>query len=200
MSEHRPDFDTLLPDDLESAERDRLRRVHDALVAAGPPPELPAGLTHAPMPEEQQVVHLATRRRRRRLAVVALAASLAIAVFAAGFSAGDHRGTPSAVATVAMKGTPLADQATASLALFEVDTAGNWPMKLSVKGLAPSPSGRPYELWLTRHGKAVSLCGSFVPRGDGTASVPMNAPYKLTEYDGWVIVEEGSMTPVLTTA
>jgi len=200
MSEHRPDFDTLVPDDLGSSERDRLRRVHDALLAAGPPPDLSVRLAGAPATEER-VVELAPRRRRRqRFALVAIAAALAVAVFAAGFSAGDHRGTPSAVATVSMTGTPLAENAHASLALFEVDTAGNWPMKLSVKGLDPSPSGRPYELWLTRHGKAVALCGSFVPRSDGTATVPMNAPYKLTEYDGWVVVEEGSMAPVLTTA
>ena len=56
--------------------------------------------------------------------------------------------------TVTMTGTPLAQNAHASLALFEVDSAGNWPMKLSVSGLAPAKDGRPYELWLTRHGKA----------------------------------------------
>src|SRR5262245_48443950 len=135
MSEHRPDFDTLVPDDLGSSERDRLLRVHDALLAAGPPPDLSARLAGAPATEER-VVELAPRRRRRqRFALVAIAAALAVAVFAAGFSAGDHRGTPSAVATVSMTGTPLAENAHASLALFEVDTAGNWPMKLSVKGL-----------------------------------------------------------------
>ena len=34
-----PDFDELVPD-AEEGERERLRRVHDMLVAAGPPPEL----------------------------------------------------------------------------------------------------------------------------------------------------------------
>jgi hypothetical protein len=29
--------------------------------------------------------------------------------------------------------------------------------------------------------------------------VPMNAPYNFTDFDGWVVVEEGSTTPVLTT-
>ncbi len=203
MTEQRPDFDALVSDDLESWERERLRRVHDALVAAGPPEELPARLAHAPDVEqrsrEQRVVQLRPRRRPR-MVMLGLAAAIAIAVFAAGFSAGDHRATPTAVQTISMTGTPLAENAHASLALFDVDSAGNWPMKLSVSGLAPTQDGRPYELWLTRHGKAESLCGSFVPTSDGTASVPMNAPYKLSEYDGWVIVEEGSTQPVLTMA
>jgi len=198
MTDPRPDFDALVPDDLESWERERLRRVHDALVAAGPPEELPPRLAHAP-DVEQRVVPLRPRRRPR-LALIGLAAALAIAVFAAGFSAGDHHATPNAVKTVTMTGTPLARNAHASLALFEVDSAGNWPMKLSVSGLAPTKSGRPYELWLARHGKALALCGSFMPTSDGTASVPMNAPYKLTEYDGWVVVEEGSTQPSLTMA
>jgi hypothetical protein len=29
--------------------------------------------------------------------------------------------------------------------------------------------------------------------------VPMNAPYRFDEYDGWVVVEQGSDTPLLTT-
>ena len=99
-----------------------------------------------------------------------------------------------------MTGTALASNASASLDLYDVDSAGNWPMKLRVTGLAPSTSGRPYELWLTHHGKIEALCGSFVPQSQGTTSVPMNAPFRLTEYDGWVVVEEGSQVPLLTTA
>ena len=99
-----------------------------------------------------------------------------------------------------MTGTQLAGTASASLALFGPDSAGNWPMKLSVSGLAPSTSGRPYQLWLTRNGKVVALCGSFIPSGNGTTTVPMNAPYRLKEYDGWVVVKEGSLAPLLTTA
>jgi hypothetical protein len=29
--------------------------------------------------------------------------------------------------------------------------------------------------------------------------VPMNAPYNFTDFDGWVVVEEGSTAPLLTT-
>jgi hypothetical protein len=35
-----PDFEELVGGDLEPRERERLLRVHEALVAAGPPPEL----------------------------------------------------------------------------------------------------------------------------------------------------------------
>ena len=72
-------------------------------------------------------------------------------------------------------------------------------MEVAVRGLAPAPSGNPYELWLTRDGKLEALCGSFVTSPDGTATVPMNAPYKFKEFDGWVVVEEGTQTPLLTT-
>ena len=35
-----PDFDALVGADVPGEERDRLRRAHELLVAAGPPPEL----------------------------------------------------------------------------------------------------------------------------------------------------------------
>ena len=34
---------------------------------------------------------------------------------------------------------------------------------------------------------------------EGTTVVPMNAPWRFDEFDGWVVVEEGSEAPVLTT-
>ena len=83
--------------------------------------------------------------------------------------------------------------------MFDIDDAGNWPMELSVDGLPPAPGGRTFELWLTRDGKLAALCGSFVTASDGSAVVPMNAPYDFDEYDGWVVVEKGSDTPLLAT-
>ena len=72
-------------------------------------------------------------------------------------------------------------------------------MELEVSGLSPAASGRPFELWLTRGGELGALCGSFLTNERGTASVPLNAPYRFSEFDGWVIVEEGSKEPLLTT-
>jgi hypothetical protein len=36
-----PNFDELIGPDLPPGDRERLRRVHELLVAAGPPPEMP---------------------------------------------------------------------------------------------------------------------------------------------------------------
>ena len=63
----------------------------------------------------------------------------------------------------------------------------------------PSASGRPYELWLTKAGELAALCGSFLTNADGSAVVPLNAPYRFSDFDGWVVVAEGSTSPLLTT-
>ena len=93
----------------------------------------------------------------------------------------------------------LAERARAVAPGFDLDDAGNWPMEIRVSGLTPSASGRPFELWLTRGGEPAALCGSFRVAPDGTAVVPMNAPYRLDDFDGWVVVEEGSKAPLLST-
>ena len=185
MSEHRPDFDALVGDDLDSAERERLRRVHELLVAAGPPPKAPA----LPL-----VVPLA--RRRRRGALLAVAAALAVAAFALGVAVGDETRGRTTDFVVSMSGT---SGASATIDVFEADEAGNWPMELEVEGLAPQAEGKRYELWLIRDGDLAVVCGSFLTDEDGTAQVPMNAPWRLDEFDAWVVVEEGSQEPVLTT-
>lgn len=187
MSERGPDFDELVGGDLEPAERERLLRVHELLVEAGPPPELSSPAPVALFP------------RRRRGALLAIAAALSLAVFAVGVVVGDRSDGRGVDFVVAMSGTAAAADATASLTVFEIDEAGNWPMAMEVQGLAPAASGRPYELWLTKDGELAALCGSFLTEPDGSAEVPMNAPYKLKEFDGWVVVEEGSDTPLLTT-
>ena len=197
MSERGPDFEAIVGSDLESAERDRLLRVHEALVAAGPPPE-PAANAVAPSTAEP-VRLLPAVPRRRRGALVALAAAFGVLVFAVGAVVGNAWNDPGTFDTVTMTGTAEAAGASASLELFDLDDAGNWPMEVRVNGLAPSASGRPFELWLTRGGEPAALCGSFRVAPDGTAVVPMNAPYRLDDFDGWVVVVEGSQAPLLTT-
>ncbi len=182
----RPDFDDLVGSDLDPQERARLERVHDLLIAAGPPPE-PLG---APV---------ALRPARRRGALLALAAALAVAAFALGAALVDGSSGRTVDFTETMAGTAAATDATASLAVFEIDAAGNWPMELTVSGLPPSASGRPFELWLTRGGELAALCGGFFTSASGDASVPINAPYRFDDFDGWVVVEAGSETPLLTT-
>jgi hypothetical protein len=189
-----PDFDELVGGDLESAERERLLRVHEALLAAGPPPELSPS---AAAPATEEPTRLVPRPRRG--ALLALAAALGILVFALGVLAGVATERPGTFDTIHMTGTPAAAGARATIELFDVDEAGNWPMEIRVEGLGPSPRGTPYELWLTSAGEPGVLCGSFLAEEDGTTVVPMNAPYRLREFDGWVVVEEGSTTPLLTT-
>jgi hypothetical protein len=89
--------------------------------------------------------------------------------------------------------------ASATIDVFEIDDAGNWPMELEVEGLAPPAEGKLYELWLVRAGDLAVVCGSFLTDDDGSAQVPMNAPWRLDEFDAWVVVEQGSQKPVLTT-
>jgi hypothetical protein len=187
LSDRGPDFDELVGDELDAVERARLLRVHELLVEAGPPPELPA---RAPIP---------LHSRRRRGALLAIAAALAAAAFAVGAVVGERSAGRNVDFVVAMHGTPEASAASASLTVFDIDEAGNWPMEVTVQGLAPAASGRPFELWLTKNGEPAALCGSFLTDPDGSAVVPMNAPYRFRDFDGWVVVEEGSTAPLLTT-
>jgi hypothetical protein len=193
VSGRPPDFDDLVGGEVEGAERARLRRVHDLLVAAGPPPEMER---LSPPATDATVVPLAGRRSGRRRALLALAAALGIVVvFTIGLVVADSDG-PSADRVVAMTGP---SGASATLEIFDVDEAGNWPMLVDVKGLPSAQEGQLYQVWLTREGKPVALCGSFLTEPDGTAVVSMNAPWRLSDFDGWVVLERGSTTPLLST-
>jgi hypothetical protein len=189
MSESRehPDLQDLVGNDLEASEREQLERVHAMLLEAGPPPELPPSLAHAPTPPSARVIPMP---RRFRYAAIAVAAIAALAIFWAGYLVAGGP-DPRPVETLAMSGT---GGATAELALFAKDDAGNWPMELNVSGL---PAGS-YELWLTRDGQLAASCGFFAIAGD-EVTVPLNAPYRLTEFDGWVVVPKGGDERVLTT-
>jgi len=188
-----PSFDELIDDDLDPAERDRLLRVHDLLIAAGPPPELPPHLAKAPPAPKASVIPI--RRGRWRTAAFAAAASLLIA-FGAGWLFGSRHGEQTVQRTVAMAG---ANGARASLAVYGKDAAGNWPMRMEVSGLPPLADGKTYTLWLTKKGALQSPCGTFTV-GKGTTTVRLNAPYSLREYSGWVVVRSGTAKPVLQTA
>jgi hypothetical protein len=181
------DLEDIVGNELEPAERERLERVHAMLGQAGAPPELPPALQRAPEPPRARVIPFPRRYRYTALAAAVVAAC---ALFGLGYLAGGAGGNDP-VRTVAMSG---ANAASAQLDLFEKDSAGNWPMELRVSGLDP---GR-YELWLTRNGKLAEPCGAFAVAA-GETSVPLNAPYSLKGFDGWVVVPAGEATPVLTT-
>jgi hypothetical protein len=192
MTERHPSFDDLVGGDLTPAERERLQSVHELLLRAGPPPELPPALELPPAVETAQVIPFP---RRYRFTAIAAAAAIAVVLFGAGYLLGGNGGSPSVLRTVEMRGS---GGAVASLAVFAKDDAGNWPMELTVSGLEPLPAGETYELWLTRNGKLADPCGTFAV-ARGRTKVPLNAPYRLRDYDGWVVVRAGTTTPVLTT-
>ena len=204
MSRRPPDFDELVGADLPDDDRARLHRVHELLVQSDPPPavserglEYPVRETPPPQVASGRVHAL--RPRRRQALALGLAAALLAAAFGLGALVGNRTAGPSTKFTVSMHGTPAAAAASASLAVYALDAGGNWPMQVRVTGLAPAAGGNPFELWLTKNGKLAELCGSFRTGADGSATVPMNAPYRFKDYDGWIVVEHGSQTPLLTT-
>jgi hypothetical protein len=191
-----PDLRQLVGDDVPPDELERLGRVHELLVHAGPPPELPSDLVEPPEPAG--TVALLPQRHWRPLA--ALAAALALAAFGAGWLAssvrdsGDGESFPKIEFRVPMAGTSAAPNAVASIAVAERDEAGNWPLAMTIRGL---PEGKSYELWLTKKGKLAALCGPFRTEGDSVAY--LNAPYKLRSYDGWVVIRAGEKQFLLKT-
>jgi hypothetical protein len=178
---------------LSADEEAKLRRVHQLLVAAGPPPELSSDLSLPPVPNDEadppEVAYL-FRRRRGRAVVLALAAALA--AFAGGYAFGHSKGKPSAftsVRSVAMHGTS-GGASHGVINIAEKDSVGNWPMLVEVRGL-PQQANRDayYELWLTSRGKPVAPCGSFRVHGK-TTRVRLTVPYKLKGFDGWVVTSQ----------
>jgi hypothetical protein len=189
-------FDELIgTEGLSHEEENKLRRVHELLVAAGPPPDLSPDLSVPPVPNAEvdpPEVAFLYRRRRGRALVLALAATLA--AFVGGYAFGHTKGKPAAfssVRTVPMHGTA----GTAShgvINIAEKDSVGNWPMLIEVSGLPQQPAkGSYYELWLTHNGKAVAPCGSFRVHGK-TTRVRLSVPYALKNFDGWVVTTQGS--------
>lgn len=175
-----PDFRELVGDELSTEELRRLRRAHDALVAAGPPPELSPHLAEPSRPPRRESVLV-----RRRFAVLALAASLGVAAFIGGAVFGEQRAGFDPEFTVAMRGVGSERGALASLEVGERDEGGNWPMRLKVRGLTRLAARGYYELLLTKGARRIP-CGNFTVH-DGTTTVLLNAPYELEGSTGWVV-------------
>ena len=181
-------FDELVGEIEDARERERLRRVHDLLLAVEPPPDAPA---RRPAP----FVPLPRRRSGRRLA--ALAAALALVAFGAGWIVGGR--DQAAERLIEMHGVGEGQDATSSIELLPADEAGNWPMRVLVRGLEPSRDRDDYyELWLTEDGRPIASCGRFLV-GEGLTRVTLTVPYGLRGYDGWIVTRAGSEEPLLTT-
>lgn len=189
-------FDELIDDGvaIDEEERARLRSVHDLLLQVEPPPEVGPALRQPPQEAPARLLP-----RRRRAPLVLVAAAIALAVFGGGYLVGQRSATPSVERTIVMEGTADASGATAAIELLEEDDAGNWPMRVRLRGLEPS-EGREdfYELWLTREGELAESCGRFTVH-EGVTEVTLSVPYRLRGFDGWVVTRSGSDEPLLTT-
>jgi hypothetical protein len=184
-----PRFEDLVGDDLGVAERERLERVHDLLVTAGPPAELPPHLERGP----SLGMTLVGRRMRKQRRIMLLAAALCVLalVFLGGYLAGNRGGGLGSAHALQLRGTAAAPKALASLVVQEADAAGNWPMRLSVTGLPELPRHGYYEVFLSRNGSPLLPCGGFVVKNQNAAvSVQLNAPYHLRKGDTWVVTKE----------
>jgi hypothetical protein len=182
----KPDFRELVGEDLSPEERARLERVHDLLVTAGPPPELPPRLLQPDLdPREGSAVAFLPRRRAGLM--LGIAAAIALIAFVGGFVAGRAKDTFSTAFDVPMHGTALASNATATIHVGQLDSSGNWPLKVVVHGLKPLPKGEYYEMFVTKNGNRGATCGTF--RLSDGESVRLNAPYKLRGV-GWIVTLE----------
>ena len=190
-----PNFDDLVGRELPEAERERLRRAHDLLVQAGPPPELSPELERVPWPEDA-LAPLWGKRKERGLASrpLLLAAGFATALVLGIVIGQGNSSSPNAIdaqRSVELRGTALDRDAIGTLQLGNRDEDGNWPMVLRVKGLEDLPEGGYYDLYLTRNGEPRVLCGTF-DVNDGEAVVRLSAAYNLSRFDrnGWVVTRQ----------
>jgi hypothetical protein len=176
-----PDFDELAGD-VAGRERERLQRVHDLLVAAGPLPELSPGV-------ELREAHRASRRPlgRRLFGGLAPAATLAAAAFLLGFVLHGRTEGFDTLYEVEMSGTAVAPGASATIEVADKNDAGNYPLRLEVERLPQLPRGGYYELLLTRDGREVASCGTFAVSGE-EETVRLNAPYELRGA-GWIVTK-----------
>ena len=175
-------------DDLSPEEAARLERVHDLLIAAGPPPELPPHLLE-PQPEERRD-NVSFLPRRRVGMLLGIAAAIAITAFLGGFVYGTNHAPFDEAFSVPMHSTAAGSGASAVIHVANADSAGNWPLKVDVKDLPALPKGQYYEMFLSRGAdQRAASCGTFRVSG-GDDDVRLNAPYRIRQFNGWIVTRE----------
>lgn len=187
---NEPDFHELVGDEGGHEELDKLRRVHELLLAAGPPPELSPRVANPPEVEESKVLEF-KRRRPATLLLAGIAA--AAAAFVIGYAVGNHHSSFDTQASIPMHGVGLARAADADIKIGSHDSGGNYPLEMTVRGLKRLPKGGWYELLLSKNGKPTLACGDFMV-DDTATTVRMSVPYDFSDlrarkaFDGWVVV------------
>jgi anti-sigma-K factor RskA len=175
---------------LDASEEARLRRVHELLVEAGPPPDLPPALERPPSaPVEAEVTEFPMLPRRRWPLIAVAAAALVVLAFGGGYLVGHAKKKATSFETrfvVPMRGK----NALALLRVAPKDDAGNTPMELEVNNLPQQKRESDYyELWLTRSGKAIVPCGVFRVN-ERTTTVRLSVPYDFRHFQGWVVTTQ----------
>ena len=133
---------------------------------------------------------LKPRQRRPLLLAAAIATAIGIG-FVLGQSTGPSSSSMQTVRVVKLAGTNLDSNARGTLELGKADADGNWPMVLRARGLQELPEGGYYDLYLTKGGKPVVLCGTFNVKGREIV-IHFSAAYELDHFDedGWVITRQ----------
>jgi hypothetical protein len=190
MTTTPPDFHELVGDEGTPEELAKLRRAHDLLIAAGPPPELSPRLAEPPRAPARDRRFQLTRWQTR--AAFGLAATVTAAAFGVGYLVGSGPSEFSASRSIDMHGVGQLAAARATLDVGSQDTAGNYPLEMTIRGLPRSPKGGWYELLLSKGGRPTLSCGSFVTSGR-SITVRLSVPYDLSKFpeafDGWVVTE-----------
>jgi hypothetical protein len=185
-----PDFDDLVGNDVEAGERERLLRVHDLLLQAGPPPEISPDLEAPTL--AMTIGARKPRRAARPLALLAAALVALVLAFVIGYAVGNGDGNGLASGqTLELAGTKAAPDALASLRVQPMDTSGNFPMTLAATGLPKLPPRGYYTVWLMRGPRPLGPCGTFKVEGeDAGINISLNAPYPLKQGDWWAITRQ----------
>jgi anti-sigma-K factor RskA len=190
------DFDDLVEGIESPEERERLLKVHQLLLASGPPAELPPALASSPgaPPAEDEEPDVAWLPPRRLGAALLAGAAIAGAAFGVGYIVGQEPADPPAAAPPAQPASVISlrpsdqnDTSGASINLGQRGDDGNLPMTLTVRGLEHLPSGDYYSLVLMKQGKPVVTCGTFNVAQEGATTVELVAAYDLEGFDAWAI-------------
>jgi hypothetical protein len=183
-----PNFDELVGRDLDPRERDRLREVHEQLIAAGPPAELPPELERGPT--LAMTLSRKPAKMTRRIALLAATICVLGVAFLFGYIAGNSGGGLARGTVLQLAGTKVAPSALAALKILPADTSGNWPMRLTGTGLPKLSAKGYYEVWLVR-GKDWDPCGGFIAKSETNGvDVTLNAPYQLRKGDKWFVTKQ----------
>ena len=170
-------------------DRARMQRMHELLISAGPPADLPSELADAPSDVGGAQV-IAFPRRRRTAAAISIAAAVAVACFTGGYVIANQAHHSSSLHAIRVVGLSGEQNSLASLRVGAADANGNWPVQLTVQGLPPlHGTDSHYLLMLTQNGKPTWVCGMFKVGKDGATTVTFSVPYRITGQTKWAVTE-----------